>query len=512
MKLVLNPNKIEDYRQFLAIKRLPIYKVRGREVWFPDEYADRLGLSVDAGGDLRYTPSPFLFDYQRDIASIAIKKRKYMVFVDPGYGKTLIYAEIIRTVMKAIGRRQGSLLVAPPMVIDQTIAEFARFYGDKLPIERVPSGEANLWLESCAGKIGITNYECFRNPLARGQLGLLCGDELHVLASHYSKYAQGYIDLGRGLEWKYGGTGTPAPNDRVEYANYAVNLDQFPTINSFLARFFVNRGQTNERWVLKRHSLEAFYKSLSHWSVFMSNPATYGWKDNVGTIPPVNIHIPEVEMTAEQKAATQKSTGDLCVVRAGGIVGRGSLSKIAKGIGGVDTTKYEFIRKLVESLGDRSIIIWAWFNEEQERLAKLFPDCASIEGKTKPAKRLELLGDFQAGRRKVMISKADVLGYGVNIQISDCHIFSSLIDSARDFIQCIKRSNRVGSTRPLDVYIPVMEIERPMAENVLRKVKRIEQDTREQEQIFKAARAGQSVADLIQRQGINLEMLVDDLE
>jgi hypothetical protein len=50
--------------------------------------------------------------------------------------------------------------------------------------------------------------------------------------------------LGRGLDWKLALTGTPAPNDRIEYANHAVFLDHFPTVNSFLARFFVNRGQT----------------------------------------------------------------------------------------------------------------------------------------------------------------------------------------------------------------------------------------------------------------------------
>lgn len=512
MRLILNPNSIEDYRKFLAVKQLPIYKIRGREAWFPDEYAGRLGITAPPAGDLRYTPAPFCFDYQAAIAALAIKKRKFAVFVDPGWGKTLIYMEWLRTIMRAIGRQQGAIIFTPPMVIEQTIREAEQFYGGKLPIERVKSGDAGLWLESCAGRIGITNYEAFRNPLRRGQLGAMVCDESHVFASHYAKYAQGAIDLGRGLEYKLCGTGTPAPNDRIEFANHSVFLDHFPTINSFLARYFVNRGQTNERWVLKRHSLEAFYKSLSHWSIFMSHPSTYGWKDNTDKIPPIRTHILDVEMTPEQTAEVRKKTGAMFVSAAGGIVKRGQLSKIAKGIGGIATLKYEFIRKLVASLGERSIIIWAWFNEEQAALAKIFPDAASIEGKTPEKKRLELLEDFQARRRRILLTKADVLGYGCNLQVSNCHIFSSLIDSARDFLQCIKRSNRVGSTEPLDVYIPVMDIERPMAENALRKVARIEQDNREQEMIFKAARAGESIAELIKAKNINLAELVDDLE
>jgi hypothetical protein len=49
----------------------------------------------------------------------------------------------------------------------------------------------------------------------------------------------------------------------------------------------------------------------------------------------------------------------------------------------------------------------------------------------------------------------------------------------------VKRSNRIGSTEPLDVHIPVTEIERPMIETVLRKAKMVESDTAEQERIFK---------------------------
>jgi hypothetical protein len=64
-------------------------------------------------------------------------------------------------------------------------------------------------------------------------------------------------------------------------------------------------------------------------------------------------------------------------------------------------------------------------------------------------------------------------------------VFSGLQDSYEEFYQAVKRSNRVGSTRPLNVHIPVTEIERPMIENVLRKARGCSTDTEEQERIFK---------------------------
>ena len=42
MIVVLDPNSIDDYRKFIAIKSLPRFKFTGREAWFPDEYANRV--------------------------------------------------------------------------------------------------------------------------------------------------------------------------------------------------------------------------------------------------------------------------------------------------------------------------------------------------------------------------------------------------------------------------------------------------------------------------------------
>src|SRR5690606_15816726 len=90
-----------------------------------------------------------------------------------------------------------------------------------------------------------------------------------------------------------------------------------------------------------------------------------------------------------------------------------------------------------------------------------------------------------SGRRKVLISKAKVLGFGLNLQVATRHVFSGLQDSYEAYYQCVKRSNRVGSTKPLDVHIPVAEIERPMIETVLHKASRVDQDTAIQEELFK---------------------------
>ena len=489
MQIVLDPRSIDSYRQFLSVKQLPTYRIRGRVAEFPDEYADRLNLKVRKARTAKIELSPSLFDYQRDISKLAIEKQRFAVFADCGLGKTMMLLEFARHASKCLDKGRAVLIVSPLMVIEQTLAEAAKFYPD-MPIELVKSGDCGAWLQS-GGSIGITNYEALKNEFPAGRLGALVIDESSMLKGHYGRYGQAIIELGKGLTWKLALTGTPAPNDRIEYGNHAVFLDQFPNINAFLARYFVNRGQTQERWVLKPHALEPFYRSLSHWCIFLSNPAVYGWKDNCTNLPPIHVHIDAVDLTPEQEALVQKQTGDLFAHNLGGIVGRSALGRIAKGSHkgqDVATLKPAYIRALVDSWPDESTIIWCIYNDEQELMAKTFPDAANISGDTPHEKRMELLADFKAGRRKVLLSKPAILGYGLNLQVATRMVFSGLQDSYEKFYQAVKRANRIGSTRPLNVHIPVTDIELPMIETVLSKAKRVQEDTETQERIFKKAR------------------------
>ena len=151
----------------------------------------------------------------------------------------------------------------------------------------------------------------------------------------------------------------------------------------------------------------------------------------------------------------------------------------------VDTLKPTSIRQLVDRWPDESTIIWCKYNHEQELIARTFPEAASMDGKTPHVKRMEMIRDFKAGRCKILISKPKILGFGLNLQRATRQVFSALEDSYESFYQAVKRSNRVGSTRPLHVHLPMTDLERIQIENVLRKKDRVQADTAEQERIFK---------------------------
>ena len=479
MKIYLD-DSIEAYRTFLKIKALPRYEIHGRMAVVPDEYAATLGVQGQAHEESDYLPREGLFDYQRDIVRMAVRKRKFAIFADCGLGKTLMLLEFARHV-RAV-QDKPVLIVSPLMVVKQTMDEAAKFYGDSLPIEQVSAKSLAKWMTTPGGRLGITNYDALRDDTPSGDLGGLILDESSMLKSHYGKWGQVCLRMGAGIPWKLALTGTPAPNDRIEYANHAVFLDAFPNVNAFLARFFINRGQTMERWELKPHALRPFYRALSHWCIFLTDPSTYGWKDNVHSIPPIHVCIEDVRLSAEQERQVQQTTGQLFVTELGGITTRAKLSRMAKC---ESSTKPQYIADMVREWPNESTIIWCRYNDEQRAIENVLPEAASIDGNTPLEERQRIVDEFKAGRIRVLITKPKILGFGLNLQVCTRQVFSGLQDSYEEYYQAVKRSNRIGSTKPLMVHIPVSDVERPMVENVLRKARRVEADTREQEAMFR---------------------------
>jgi len=104
MKLGFDERSMDSYRQFLALKSLPQYAWDGEFAVFPDEYASRIcGHEVKASS-LPYSANPKLFDYQRDIAEMALRKKKFAAFVDCGLGKTFI---LLDYAVNVFGRTGG---------------------------------------------------------------------------------------------------------------------------------------------------------------------------------------------------------------------------------------------------------------------------------------------------------------------------------------------------------------------------------------------------------------------
>lgn len=93
-----------------------------------------------------------------------------------------------------------------------------------------------------------------------------------------------------------------------------------------------------------------------------------------------------------------------------------------------------------------------------------------LTGKTPKGKRLPILERFRQGESRVLISRAVMLGYGMNLQHCGSMIFSGFNDSYEQFYQALRRAYRYGQKRSLRVHVPyIAQLEGDTWENILRK-------------------------------------------
>lgn len=500
---------LPTYDLFLKVKQLPereltydwetdIYTVRT-----PARYAALLGLA-DAPAERPRLPLPdHLFDYQAFVVNRALDARRYAAWLDTGLGKTAVYLEWSRQVVHLASGRV--IILAPLQVIRQIREEATRFYGDELPIEHLTTREAlAAWCQESGPAIGITNYEKLI-PGVLDELRRCAGlvaDESSILKSGGGVIKWNLIKSSRGIEYKLSCTATPAPNETMEYASQASFLEKLRTEQDILWTFF-SRDKHGE-WRVKPHAAQAFYQFMASWSIYVRNPASFGWQDILATLPDPDLREYTLEMTDTQRELMYgflhaKNRGLLVDDRLG-LQERSKLSQLAKGFlydpkrqaARIESVKPAFVADLVrKDVADgRQVLVWTVFDAESEILAELLGDLdvATLHGSMSDGARADALDRFRAGDVAVMISKPSLIGYGLNFQHCRSMVFSGFDDSFERLYQAIRRCYRYGQTETVRVHIPyIPELEGLMLSNVKRKQVQFDQDAAIQERHYREA-------------------------
>jgi len=185
--------------------------------------------------------------------------------------------------------------------------------------------------------------------------------------------------------------------------------------------------------------------------------------------------------------------GTACSVQEGGkrSYRGGGLTDVRR----ITSAKPRFIAELIsqEVAAGRQVLVWTVFDEEGEILSKAIPEIAHelLSGKTKPRDRERIIDNFQSGKLPVLISKAELLGYGMNLQQGSAMIFSGWNDSFEQWYQAIRRMVRYGQTKRVRVHVPMIEgLEDAQLENVQAKAQAYEEQAALQEQAYREALEG----------------------
>ena len=394
------------------------------------------GIEVDAD-----EVHPLLKPFQRDIVVWAVRKGRAAVFADTGLGKTYIGLEWARL----LGQR--TLLVAPLSVARQ-IVRMAPSIGLEVNYVRNQeqvTGDHLLW---------ITNYEMI-GQFDLSQFGAVVLDESSILKAIDGKTRRRLTEMCQVVPYRLCCTATPAPNDLVEIGNHAEFLG-VNTAAEMRAMFFINanidhyieydglrvrRKGSNaggQEWRLRHHGEEPFYKWMASWAMSIRRPSDLGYDDAGYILPPLTITPEWIDYTytPDDRLAFTGFTGI-----------KDFLSLLRKT---VDIRCQQAAARV--NADDEQWIVWTYLEEESAMAHSLIPDSIEVKGSDSPERKAEMIEAFQDGKFRVLVTKPDIAGFGMNFQNARRQYWVTVRYSWEEWYQAIRRSYRFLQDRPVEIY------------------------------------------------------------
>lgn len=407
-----------------------------------------------------------LFPFQRAIVGWALQRGRAGIFASTGLGKALMALEWANQVHKFTGK--SVIIVTPLAVAEQTKREGIKFGIQSKVIRQTSdifsSGEDDEDVDyealakaagisvtkldetdKAATGINICNYEVLKNIDCREFVGVAL-DEASILKNYSGTVRSMIIDTFCKTPYRLSLSATPAPNDYMELGNQS----QFLGILSYhemLSMFFVHDSGETQKWRLKGHAREEFWKWMCSWAVNIRKPSDLGYEDDGYNLPTLTIHTEIIPTELEKKerlslqdaSKLRRSTIDL---------------KVAK------------CKEIVERYPDDYWLIWCGLNEESKKLTKEIAGAIELTGSETVKKKEEKLLGFQEQKFKRMVSKCEIAGFGLNYQHCSKQVFCGMDFSFESEYQAIRRSWRFGQKNPVDVWIVVTDAEAPILTNI----------------------------------------------
>ena len=420
-----------EYEAFLASKRI---------------LADPCGFDVS-----RERINPMLFEFQADIVQWALRRGKAAIFAHTGLGKGPMQMEWCKHVSEKTG--QPTLIAAPLAVSQQFMREAAKFGYDLTHARSQSDVRAGL---------NVTNYERL-DLFDLTQFAGVSLDESSCIKDWTSKTAKTLIERLANTPFKLCSSATPSPNDHAELGTHAELLDVMRR-SAMLAMFFEHDGGETSKWALKGHGKRPFWKFVASWAVCVKKPSDLGYEDGGFDLPPLNLqeHIVSVDHSVNTDGMLFRCP-DL------------SATGLHKEMRLTCRDRAKRVAELVAEKPDEPWLLWCNTNYESDALREFVPQAVSVRGSDAPEKKEKALIGFATGDIRIMESKPEIAGFGMNYQHCANMAFVGLSYSFENLFQAIRRCWRFGQTRQVNAHIVIAETEGAVLDNIRRKERQYEE-------------------------------------
>ncbi len=428
-----------------------------------DDYSSflhgKMQLGTFDGFDPFFLPD-FLFPFQRELVSWAIRKGKAAIFADCGLGKTpmqLVWAEnVVRKTNKPV------LILTPLAVSHQTIAEARKF---DIEAYRPHVGEVR-------GGINVTNYERLHYFNPDDFAGCVC-DESSILKSFDGQRRKEITEFMRRLPYRLLCTATAAPNDYIELGTSSEALGELG-YTDMLGRFFKNeqntikptlyrnRGQNfaqmeeAAKWRFKGHAEVPFWRWVCSWARAIRRPSDLGFDDDGFILPPLveRDHLIEIDKPADGMLFSLPAIG---------------LKEQRDERRRTITERCESVANLVSNT-KRPALVWCHLNAEGDLLSDSIRDARQVSGDDADEEKEEKFLAFAKGQLRVLVTKPKIGAWGLNFQHCN-HVTFFPSHSFEQYYQGVRRCWRFGQKSQVNVDVITTEGEKSVLKNLQRKAK-----------------------------------------
>lgn len=274
------------------------------------------------------------------------------------------------------------------------------------------------------------------------------------ILKHYSKTFFDLTHQFTNTPFRLCATATPAPNDFVEFGNHAMFLGVMH-FKDMLARWFVGEGDLARSARLKGYARSDFWRWLTEWAVCISRPADLGAEyDMPGyDLPPLHIHdhrLPASEASIQRAWDKGLLLPDVAPsATTFQQVKRDSLND-----------RVRKAQEIVEAIADHEpIILWCDTDYEADALQAVFPDALEVRGSHSTKVKEERLRAFSTGQARIIITKPEIAGFGLNWQHC-CHaVYVGVSFSFERTYQSLGRIHRYGQEKDVHIHMIYAETE-----------------------------------------------------
>ena len=364
------------YNQFIESKKHSTIDYGIKPLWFPDA----------------------MFDFQKYVTDIGIRKGRYANFLDTGTGKTIIELTTAYNYVKHTNK--PVLIITPLAVADQHLKEAEKFGIDD--VEHTKDGKYKK-------KIVLINYERL-HYLDSNDFDCVILDESSILKNFDGAIKAQITSFMKKVKYRYLFTATPSPNDFVELGTSSEALG-YLGYTDMLGKFFTNNEDTvkpqniGTKWLLKGHAEDNFFKWVSSWSISMRKPSDLGFSDEKHILPEL---ITNYETVINKKPLTINGQMQM-------------FASVAKGFKEIRaeekaTVNIRCERAVELTQNHETSVYWCNRNDEGDLLNELDRSAYQIKGSMNIDKKEEILLAFANGDIKRLITKPKMTAFGLNWQ------------------------------------------------------------------------------------------------